>query len=185
MRVKKSLGVALLSIVIASAMPMTTFATGIREQSTLYTKTVNSTVEKKTVTSIQNLGLALSPGKNGYSSVISFRFTSLPANAKVKSITIEPGTGIMNNNNRNMLGIVKFSYLNIVSPNGIAKKIIWNPRGMREDPVFFNYEARGTWTVQAYGSNITRPTGNYLIDLRSMGSLAYKNMKMTISYTVD
>lgn len=104
-------------------MPMIIFATSIREYSTLYTKTVNSTVENKTVTSIQNLGLALSLGKNGYSSVISFRFTSLPANAKVKSITIEPGTGIVNNNNRNILGIVKFSYLNIVSPNGIAKKL--------------------------------------------------------------
>lgn len=84
-----------------------------------------------------------------------------------------------------MLGVVVFSKLNVVSPIGKSATITWNPNGMTERASFLDQGARGTWTAQVFGTNIIRPTGNYMTDLRSAGSLSYKSVGMTISYVLE
>ncbi len=194
MSMKKRLGVMLLAVSMSAAMSVTAFAAEPNVKvstneagETVYTQTVDvqlsaapNASSSSRVRAGRNLGLALAPGKSGYSDPVSFQFTSLPLNAKVKSIEIDPGRGIINNNNRNMLGAVVFSKLNVSSPSGKSATIAWNASGMTERASFLDQEASGTWTAQVYGTNITNITGD-----RFFGSLSYKPVEMTISYVLE
>lgn len=144
-----------------------------------------ATTSSKTVTASSSLGLALDPGASGTSLPVNFRFSTLPTNAMVRSITIKPGTGIINNNNQNMLGAVLFNQIVITSPQSETATLAWNPRGMTDTSSFLNESAQGTWTAYVKGTNITKPTGDPLWDLRAFGSLNYKSVQMTISYVVE
>ncbi|TKH44232.1 hypothetical protein NST83_06615 [Paenibacillus sp. FSL R10-2782] len=195
MSMKKRLGAMLLAVSMSAAMSVTAFAaepnvkvsTNVAGE-TVYTQTVdvqlsaapNASSSSKTVSAGKSLGLALAPGKSGFSDQVSFRFTSLPLNAKVKSIEIDPGRGIINNNNKNLLGAVVFSKLDVISPSGKSATIAWKPSGMTERASFLDQEARGTWTAQVFGTNIASSTGD-----RWFGSLSYKSVEMTISYVLE
>ncbi len=160
---------------------------------TVYTQTFSlselietqATESSKTVTASSTLGLTLKPGTSGYSPLVDFRFTTLPTNAKVRSIEIDPGRGVINNNSVNMKGSVLFTSLAVRSPSLTVKSYSWNSQGITDDSSFYNESARGTWTIQVSGMNLTKPVGDPLWDAMLVGSLAYKSVKMTVSYVVE
>lgn len=159
---------------------------------TVYTQTIDmqdimaySTTADRTVSADKTLSLALDPGKSGQTLPVQFRFSTLPENAEVQSIEILPGRATINNNNLHMTGAVVFTSMKILSPNGASTTVSWNPQGMRDKVYFLNEKAKGTWTIVANGTNLARPTGDPIQDLLSVGSLAYKSAKMTISYVVE
>lgn len=137
------------------------------------------------MTASSTLGLTLNPGTSGYSPLVDFRFTTLPTNAKVRSIEIDPGRGVINNNSVNMKGSVLFTSLAVRSPSLTVKSYSWNSQGITDDSSFYNESARGTWTIQVSGMNLTKPVGDPLWDAMLVGSLAYKSVKMTVSYVVE
>ena len=160
---------------------------------TVYTQTFSlselietqATESSKTVTASSTLGLTLKPGTSGYSPLVDFRFTTLPTNAKVRPIEIDPGRGVINNNSVNMKGSVLFTSLAVRSPSLTVKSYSWNSQGITDDSSFYNESARGTWTIQVSGMNLTKPVGDPLWDAMLVGSLAYKSVKMTVSYVVE
>ena len=160
---------------------------------TVYTQTFSlselietqATESSKTVTASSTLGLTLKPGTSGYSPLVDFRFTTLPTNAKVRSIEIDPGRGVINNNSVNMKGSVLFTSLAVRSPEMNVVSYSWDPKGMTDNSSFYGEQARGTWTIQVSGMNLTKPVGDPLWDAMLVGSLAYKSVKMTVSYVVE
>ena len=160
---------------------------------TVYTQTFSlselietqATESSKTVTASSTLGLTLNPGTSGYSPLVDFRFTTLPTNAKVRSIEIDPGRGVINNNSVNMKGSVLFTSLAVRSPEMNVVSYSWDPKGMTDNSSFYGEQARGTWTIQVSGMNLTKPVGDPLWDAMLVGSLAYKSVKMTVSYVVE
>ena len=129
--------------------------------------------------------MALDAGESGTSLPVNFRFSTIPSNAKVQSIEIDPGKGIVNNNISDMLGAVLFENIYITSPQGEKVTLAWKASGMTDNTYFLNETAKGTWTAYVSGTNITRPTGDPLWDLRAFGSLVYESPQMTISYVVE
>ncbi|MBM6974978.1 hypothetical protein [Intestinimonas butyriciproducens] len=160
---------------------------------TVYTQTftldelieTQATESSKTVTASSTLGLVLQPGASGYSPLVDFRFTTLPTNAKVRSIEIDPGRGVINDNNINMKGSVLFTSLAVRSPEMNVVSYSWNPQGMTDNSSFYGEQARGTWTIQVSGMNLAKPVGDPLWDAMLAGSLAYKSVRMTVSYVVE
>lgn len=126
-----------------------------------------------------NLGLALDAGTSGWFDPVSTYF-SASTTAIVDTITITPGTATINAGNKNLLGAVLPSILRITAPDGTYVDIAWNSKGMTTD-AFQGTPARGTWTLQLYGTNLTKATGDYMSDLLRFGSVSYKNLKMTIN----
>ncbi len=143
-----------------------------------------TSADKRTVTANKSLGLALTPGASGWSTPVTFRFSNLPTNAVVRSITINQGRGVLNNNDRNMMGLIVISKIKVTSPAGKTANISWKPSGMTDDAHFLQQQASGNWTALVYGTNINRPIGNRLIDLASFGSISYKSVRMTVSYVL-
>lgn len=136
----------------------------------------------RTVRNSKSLGLALGPGKSGTSSALTFQF-SVPQNAIVKSIDIEPGTATINGGPGSILtGAILITDLTLTSPQGKSANFVWDPKKMTDKKVFLNESARGAWTVTVSGRNLAQPTGDQMIDDRNFGGLLYKNNKMTITY---
>ena len=127
-----------------------------------------------------NLGLALDPGASGWSQVVNVRFSTVPSDAVVDTITIVPGTPTINSGNKNFLGAVLPSLLKITAPDGTTATISWSNK--MTTTAFKGVDARGTWTLQMYGTNLTKPTGDYMIVLLRFGNVIYKSLDMTISY---
>lgn len=126
-----------------------------------------------------NLGLALDPGASDWFQPVSTYF-SASTSAVVDTITIAPGTATINSGNKNLLGAVLPTLLKITAPDGTTVVIDWNSKGMTT-AAFKGVDARGTWTLQLYGTNLTKPTGDYMNDLLRFGSVSYKNLKMTLN----
>ncbi|MVB09683.1 hypothetical protein CAFE_03480 [Caprobacter fermentans] len=199
MKTKIRFGATFLALLVSCAMVTTTAFAAETQTSTsstgktVYTQTVNAQLEampyasadSRTVTANKSLGLALDPGASGWSMPVTFRFSSLPSNAVVRSIAINPGRGVINNNNRNMLGLIVISKIEVTSPRGKTADISWRPYGMTDDVDFLQQQASGNWTALVYGTNITRPTGDRMMDLRSFGSISYKSAQMTVSYVLE
>ena len=160
---------------------------------TVYTQTVDMdevvvpyvSSDSETKTASSSLGLALDAGESGTSLPVNFRFSTIPSNAKVQSIEIDPGKGIVNNNISDMLGAVLFTKITITSPDGKTASLAWKASGMTDSTNFLDKKASGTWTAYVTGTNLTRPTGDPLWDLRAFGSLVYESHQMTISYVTE
>jgi len=71
------------------------------------------------------------------------------------------------------------------SPMGKTADVSWKSSGMTDDVHFLQQQASGNWTALIYGTNIARPTGDRMMDLRSFGSISYKSAQMTISYVLE
>ena len=160
---------------------------------TVYTQTFSldalietrATESSKTVTASSTLGLVLQPGESGNSPLVDFRFTTLPTNAKVRSVKLVPGRGVLNDNNINMKGSVLFTSLSIRSPEMNVQSYSWDPKGMTDSSSFYGEQARGTWTIQVSGMNLAKPVSDPLWNAMLVGSLTYKSAQMTISYVVE
>lgn len=117
---------------------------------------------------------------------VDFRFTSLPSNARVRSVKIDPGNPIINNNNHNMMGSVVFNTIEVVSPRGKVVTGAWNPRGMDFSSQFLDKEASGIWSISVTGKNIATPPVNPpWWAPPSFGSLSFKSPSMTITYVLS
>ena len=103
--------------------------------------------KEKTVNANKGLGLALGVGESGTSVPVSFRFDLLPANAKVKSIEIIPGTAVINNNNKNMMGAIAIDSITITNPDSVSATLQWKARGIKDSIIFLDENASGTWTA--------------------------------------
>lgn len=174
---KRFMSLALATLMVFAMMTSTAFAASDSDTApeissiaatlgTSYSKTVN-------------IGLALDPGDSGWSQIESTYF-SATTSAVVDTITIAPGTATINSGNKNLLGAVLPSLLKITAPDGTTVDIPWNSKGMTTT-AFKGVDARGTWSLRLYGTNLTKPTGDYMSDLLRFGSISYKNLKMTIN----
>lgn len=160
---------------------------------TVYTQTIDLadatplylTPMTKTVTGDSSLGIALDPGKSDFSKRVDFRFTTLDKNARVRSVEFIPGRYVINNNNKNMLGLVKFNKLFIVDPDNHEASLVWNQTGVTDTTHFLNKKARGTWQVYVYATNLTDSVGNYEQDLWRAGNLIYSSPQLKITYVID
>jgi hypothetical protein len=168
----------LLTILLAIFMIGNTATSVLAAEAPVYTKTV---------TASRSLGLALDVGESGTSQTVSFNFRSIPKNAKVRTVTVEPGNGVLNGGKNVSRGLVVFSSLQITSPSmGKTVRTAWNPKKMEFKTQFFDEFASGTWTIQADGSNVTPAKGtNFLFPISYMGAISYKTVKMTISYVLE
>lgn len=159
---------------------------------TVYTQTIDLCdamfrygEQSRKVTSSKPLSLALDAGESGITPPVDFRFTSLPANARVRSVRIDPGNPIINNNNHNMMGSVIFNTIEVVSPDNKTVTSAWNPRGM-EFSQFIEREASGVWTISVTGKNIATPPVNPpWWAPPAFGSLSFKSPSMTITYVLS
>lgn len=199
MKMKMRLGAMFLALSMSSSiLAGSAFAAAPQESlaykgETVYTQTVDVQLEatpyavtsSKTVTANKSLGLALDPARSGWSEFATFRFSSLPSNALVRSIEIDPGRAIINNNNKNMMGAILVSEIQVISPLGKKADLIWKAGGMEDSTHFVQQQANGNWTARIYGTNISKPTGDPLLDLRYFGGISYKSAQMTISYTLE
>lgn len=156
----------LMSLSLAVLMVFAMMTTSALAAGASYSKTVN-------------LGLALDAGASGWFEPVSTNFFASTSDV-VDTIKIDPGTATINNGNKNFLGVALPSILRITAPDGTYADIAWNSRGMTTS-AFRDTPARGTWTLQLYGTNLTKPTGDYMSDLLRFGSVSYKNLKMTIT----
>ena len=129
----------------------------------------------------QNLGLALDAGASGWSVPVNVLFTTLPSNAKVQSIKIVPGKATINNGHKQMLGAVVISKVKITAPNHDSKEVTWG--NSMTTTLFNGYDAKGTWQLECYGTNLTKPVADPIENMRRFGSTIYKNLKVTITYT--
>ena len=198
MKTQTRLGVMLLALLMSSIIFATPAFAAEPQVSvntageSVYTKTIDMQLQampyasesSKTVTANKSLGLALDPGRSGWSVPVTFRY-SLPSNAVVRSIEIDPGRGIINNNNKNMMGTILISKIEVTSPLGKMADIGWKASGMKDTTHFLQQPANGNWTARIYGTNISRPTGDPILDIRFFGSISYKSAKMTISYILE
>jgi len=169
-----------LSLAVLMVFAMMTTSAFAASESTAVAEINSATVTAGTsYTKTVNLGLALDAGKSDWFEPVSTYF-SAPTGAVVDTITIAPGTATINAGNKNFLGAVLPSLLRITAPDGTTVDIAWNSRGMTTAE-FKGVDARGTWTLQLYGTNLTKPTGDYMSDLLRFGSVSYKNLKMTLN----
>lgn len=194
----KKVVISFLALSMCAAMSMPAFAAepnvdvSVNQNGeTVYTQTIDmqdimaySTTADRTVSADKTLSLALDPGKSGQTLPVQFRFSTLPESAEVQSIEILPGRATINNNNLHMTGAVVFTSMTLMSPDGKQATFTWNPQSIKDKVYFSGKKAKGTWTLTVKGTNLARPTGDPIQDLLSVGSLAYKSAKMTISYVV-
>ena len=130
-----------------------------------------------------NLSLVLDAGDSGWSAPVTARFTTLPSNAVVESVEIDPGRVTINGGDSSFLGAILVTRLNVIAPDGSNKELTLDNDGM-ETLSFYGVMARGNWTLSIYGQNLTYPTGDFLDPLR-MGTVEYKSAKITIYYTLE
>lgn len=175
---KKRLMSLSLAVLMVFAM-MTTSAFAASESTAVAEINSAAVTAGASYTKTVNLGLALDAGASGWFEPVS---TSILAstNEVVDTVTINPGTVTINAGNKNLLGAVLPSILRITAPNGTYADIAWNSKGMTTS-AFRGFPARGTWTLQLYGTNLTKPTGDYMSDLLRFGSVSYKNLKITVT----
>ena len=169
-----------LSLAVLMVFAMMTTSAFAASDSTAVTEISSAAVTAgMSYTKTVNLGLALDAGASDWFEPVSTYF-SASTTAIVDTITIAPGTVTINAGNKNLLGTVLPSILRITAPDGTYADIAWNSRGMTTS-AFQGVPARGTWTLRLYGTNLTKPTGDYMSDLLRFGSVSYKNLKMTIT----
>ncbi len=187
-----AMALTMTSLMSVSAMAAEPVVTQDASEQTVYTQTIDLSntmfrygEQSRKVTSNKPLSLALDAGQSGETLPVDFRFTSLPAKARVRSVKIDPGNPTINNNSHNMMGSVLFNTIKVASPDGKIVTGAWNPRGMDFSSSFLDRQATGTWTISAIGKNIATPPVNppswappYF------GSLSHKSPSMTITYIV-
>lgn len=117
----------------------------------------------------------MAAGKSGWAPDVSVSFIGIPANASVQKIEVVHGTATSSG------GPVLATKLRLIDPSGKSGEFVWG-RTITDSSKFFNVDAKGTWKVSIYGTNLAKPTGNPMIDGQYTGMIGYKNMKMTITY---
>lgn len=185
---RKRLFAGLLAAMMVAAMMVTSaFAIGpeVKGQE-LCTITVDAELVPlagdPTVNKTINIGLALDAGASGWSTVYELKFltASIPSNAKVQNVKIVPGTATANASSPKLQGLVVASQMKVTAPN--LKSTTMSIAKTMETTALNNAPVSGTWTLQLYGTNVTRPVGDWTDSIR-FGSVHYKNCSVTVTYT--
>lgn len=174
MKMSKGFTALLVTAILASnlAMVVTAQEIGVEEVQTI---TVDipmraAASSSKTVSAKSSVGMFLEAGQSNWSNTVSADFSALPANARIRGISVAPGKPTAAGR-----GLILGSQLQIFSPDGLTKSLPWSPQTMSSNSAFFDDYAKGTWQFRFYGENIS----SY-----DYGSLFYQSMKMTITYVV-
>lgn len=134
---------------------------------------------------IHGIGLSLEAGQAG-SSLFKFFISSVPSNARITNVKINPGSLIVRNgNNKNMMGAVVMEEVELTSPSGAKETVAWNPRGMDLRGNLLNTNPKGEWIGVVRGRNLARATGNPMMDLRFFGSTIYKLAEVEVTYVTE
>lgn len=134
---------------------------------------------------IHGIGLSLEAGKTG-NSLFKFFISSVPSNARITKVKINPGSLIVRNgNNKNMMGAVVMEEVELTSPSGDKETVAWNPLGMELRGNLLNANPRGEWMGMVRGRNLARATGNPMMDLRFFGSTIYKLAEVEVTYVTE
>lgn len=181
---KKRLFAGLLAAMMVASM-MVTSAFAFEPDQELHAVTVEAELiplASPTNTSKSlNIGLALDAGASGWSTVyeLSFSSASIPANAVVRNVKIVPGTATANASAPKLQGLVVASKMKVTAPN--LKSTTLDIAKTMETTALNNAPVKGTWTLQLYGTNVTRPVGDWTDSIR-FGSVHYKNCNVTVTY---
>jgi hypothetical protein len=185
---KKRLFAGLLTAMMVASM-MVTSAFAIAPEAVtgqdLHTVTVEAQLVPLASTSTMSkslkIGLALDAGASGWSTVYEIRFSTvgIPSDAVVQNIKIVPGTATANESAPKLQGLVVASQMKITAPN--LKSTTMAIAKTMETTALNNAPVKGTWTLQMYGTNLTRPIGDWTDSIR-FGSLHYNNCNVTVTY---
>lgn len=181
---KKRLFAGLLAAMMVASM-MVTSAFAFEPGQELHTVTVEAELVPLASTSTMNkslkIGLALDAGASGWSTVYEIRFSTvgIPSDAVVQNIKIVPGTATANESAPKLQGLVVASQMKITAPN--LKSTTMAIAKTMETTALNNAPVKGTWTLQMYGTNLTRPVGDWTDSIR-FGSLHYNNCNVTVTY---
>lgn len=128
------------------------------------------------------VGLALEAGSSGWSTVYELKFSApgIPFNAVIQDIAVVPGTADANAGHPQMQGVIVASQMKLTAPNAKSTTMTWNKT--METTALNGAPVRGTWALQLYGTNVTRPIGDWTDSIR-FGSVHYKNCSVTVTYT--
>lgn len=130
-----------------------------------------------TVTSSKEMGLFLNAGQSGYSNIITFDFSSLPANAIVKEIKLDAGNVRVGKG----LGAIMPQRLRITNPAFETKEVGWDRGKATTISAFTADKAAGIWSVSYYGTNIAPSSGGP----RFFCAVEYQSVKLTIAYILE
>ncbi len=176
------------------------------EGETVYRQTSEFVVEpiwsigEKSAYGDSSLGLYLTAGQTATSSPVNFNF-SLPSNATVRSVEINPGTGVMNGgSSSSMIGAILITEVNITSPDNKVVTVPWKANGTTDNSGFKGDTANGKWSITVKGTNIAsnsygieeeQEQEDVTVDPRFFpfpstdSSLIYSRVQMVIEYTLD
>lgn len=159
-----------LIMVSMMVMPVAATATEVNEKQ-LYSVTVDAGMLANGGSAYKNVNLSLALGgyANGWSTGVAANFSTLPSNARVENIVIEPGSVSAGGPITSAIVATKFA---VTSPSGKQVQMTFNKTSM-ETMAFFNESGKGNWTLSMYGTNVGQ----------SMGSIQYKSTRITIWYT--
>ena len=183
---KKRLFAGLLAAMMVASM-MVTSAFAFEPDQELHTVTVEAELVPLASTSTTNksikIGLALDAGASGWSTVYELKFSSvgIPSDAVVQNVKIVPGTKTLNQSAPKLQGLVVASEMRVTAPN--LKNTEMDIAKTMETTALNGAPVKGTWTLQMYGTNVTRPVGDWPDSIR-FGSLHYNNCSVTVTYLV-
>ncbi|OON97835.1 MAG: hypothetical protein ATN32_05255 [Candidatus Epulonipiscium fishelsonii] len=210
MKLKKYLSVLVLTIIGTSTFNVNAnpIETTINEDGeTVYTQTMEYEIDPlgRTREAVKygdsSLGLYLGAGQTGESRTVNFNF-SLPSNAKVERIEIDPGRGVSNGNSNMMIGAILMTELTLTAPNGNKLAIPWSAIEMNDSSYFKGLNGDGKWSIKVKGQNIAPRSSELHIEdsdvedaesssderfifPSSDGSLIYSDVRMKIEYTLN
>lgn len=118
-----------------------------------------------------DLSLILPARSSGWSSDVVANFSTIPDNATVENVEIQPGRV---SGNGSLGGAIVVTKLAITSPEGKRVETTFDKNGM-ETMAFFGRPGSGAWTLKIYGSNVG--TG--------LGTIKYSSTKVTIWYSLE
>ena len=159
----------LVSMMATSAMAATV-ETGEKE---LHSVTVDAELLATGGSAYKNvdLSLALAGYASGWSTDFAVNFSTIPSNAKVESVEINPGKVSAGGPVTSAIVVTKLA---VTPPSGREVELTFNKNGM-ETMAFYDQTARGQWILRIYGTNVGQ----------SLGSIKYASTKVTIWYTLD
>lgn len=181
---KKRLFAGLLAAIMVASM-MVTSAFAFEPDQELHTVTVEAELVPLASTSTTNkslkIGLALDAGASGWSTVYELKFssTSIPSNAEVQSLKIVPGTATANQSAPKLQGLVVATKMRVTAPD--LQSTTMDIAKTMETIALSGAPVKGTWTLQLYGTNLTRPVGDWTDSIR-FGSVHYNNCSVTVTY---
>lgn len=130
--------------------------------------TVNRVASNKSSTSSTKMSVYLAAGASGKSNEISFRFSSIPSNAKISKIVLNGGKVSSSG-----MGAAIPEKVYLISPDGYEYVNTWGVGNKIEITNFIHGKTNGVWKMYFTATNIS--STDYSL-------VSYSNSKMTVYY---